>query len=491
MELEREACYRAVLTRDVRFDGRFFTAVKTTGIYCRPICPARPPKLVNCLFFPSAVAAQAAGFRPCLRCRPEISPDLPAWNGTSNTVSRAFHLIDNAAAGDQDLGLLAERLGIGDRHLRHLFQEHVGIAPKSVMQTRRILFAKQLITDTSMSLADIALASGFNSIRTFNHTMRQLYGRAPREFRRRRVVSENSAVRLLLPYSPPYDWPALLGFLRQRVIPGIEAVTADRYARTIELNGQYGFVSVRQLENANSLEAAIQFPDVRALPEIVRRLRGLFDLTAHPATISEHLATDPILASATQQRPGLRIPGAWDGFEMAVRAVLGQQISVRAATQLAGALAAAHGKPLSESVDSALRLVFPTPAVIAESDLACLRMPESRKKTIQTLAASLAKDPLILQPSQMLDESIDRLRSLPGIGEWTAQYVAMRVLRQPDAFPAQDVGLLRAFAQRGIKLTPRELLKRAESWRPWRAYAAMYLWISDRGTSGVTNESLS
>lgn len=471
MDLDRDVCYRALLTRDKRFDGRMFTAVKTTGTYCRPICPARPPKLENCLFFASAVAAQSAGFRPCLRCRPELSPRLAAANGTYNTVIRALQLIDGGAANDQDLESLAGRLGVGDRHLRRLFQEHVGISPKSVLQTRRVLFAKQLITDTAMPLTDVALASGFASLRTFNHSMRSVYGRPPSEFRRKRLTPDAQNIRLLLPYSPPYDWPAILNFLAARAIPGVESVEDERYVRTIRLNGKYGLIRVAP--DRDALAVSIQFPDIRALPEIVRRVTAQFDLGAHPASITAHLATDPLLAPSVAQRPGLRVPGAWDGFEMAIRAILGQQISVGAATKLAGKLVAALGQPLQES-----RFVFPDPGVVAASDLAFLGMPEARKRTIRSLAEAVVDNPAFFDPAQPLETAVEQMRSVPGIGEWTAHYIAMRALRQPDAFPAKDAGILRAFSKQGLTLNEKKMLKRSEAWRPWRAYATLHLWSS-------------
>ncbi|MGC2661633.1 MAG: AlkA N-terminal domain-containing protein [Bryobacteraceae bacterium] len=472
MELDRDICYRALLTRDKRFDGRMFTAVKSTGVYCRPICPARPPKLENCLFFASAAAAQGAGFRPCLRCRPEVSPRLAAAHGTSNTVTRALQLIETGAANDHDLESLAGRLGVGDRHLRRLFQEHVGISPKSVLQTRRVLFAKQLITDTTMPLTDVALASGFASLRTFNHSMRLLYGRPPSEFRRaRRTPEKPSNICLLLPYSPPYDWASMLTFLTARSIPGVERVENGHYRRTIRLGGKNGSIWVGPARDA--LAVSIQFPDVRALPEIVRRVTAMFDLGAHPGSIAAHLQADPMLADSVLQRPGLRVPGAWDGFEMAVRAILGQQISVSAATKLAGKLVTALGRPIDES-----RFTFPDPATVAASDLEFIGMPEARKRTIRGLAQAFVDNPSFFDPALTLEATVERLCAVPGIGEWTAHYIAMRALRQPDAFPAKDAGILRAFSNRGLTLSTKELIKRSEAWRPWRAYAVLHLWSS-------------
>jgi AraC family transcriptional regulator of adaptative response / DNA-3-methyladenine glycosylase II len=485
MMLDRAACYRAIRTRDARFDGRLFTAVLTTGIYCRPICPARCPKLENVVFYASAAAAQEAGFRPCLRCRPESSPDLAVWRGTSNTVSRALALIgDGALDGDDaDVGRLALRLGIGERQLRRLFKKHLGASPIAVAQTRRVLFAKKLIHETRMSMVDVALAAGFGSLRRFNETFRQLYRRPPSVLRRqssaRATAGETPGITLTLSYAPPYDWPAMIAFLAARAIAGVEVVEAARYRRTIDVDGCHGTIEVRPLEGRDALSATIRIANVRALPSVVERIRRVFDLAADVATITGHLAEDPYLAPLVAARPGLRVPGAWDGFELAVRAVLGQQITVTAARGLAGRLVAAHGAPLTVGADRDLTTVFPRPERLAGANLASLGMPRARAATLSALAASAAADARLFHPHQDLDAAVARLRALPGIGEWTAQYVAMRALREPDAFPAADLGLLRATSSvDGTRPSPAALLARAEAWRPWRAYAAQHLWTA-------------
>lgn len=481
MDLDRTACYRALLTRDVRFDGRFFTGVLSTGIYCRPICPARPPKLENCIFYPTAAAAQRAGLRSCLRCRPEVAPTLSAWQGTSATVQRALNLIENGSADENDLPTLAARLGIGERHLRRLFHQHLGTSPKAVTQTRRILFAKQLITDTSIPMTDVALATGFRSVRRFNAAIRQLYGCPPRELRRNKLPAE-SPIRLTLPFSPPYDWTGMLDFLRPRAIPGIEVVEPKRYWRTVEIGGVHGIVAVSEGRN-NSLCVEIRFPRIHGLREIVRRLRCLFDLSADPFTIRQHLAQDPSLGALLSRRPGLRVPGSWDGFEVAVRAILGQQVTVSAATQLAGRLVAELGQELSmhdlAGVPSGLNAVFPRPVHLRRLDSLRLGMPSARQRALQELARLAENDAHFFQIGCSLEEATERLKRVPGIGDWTAQYIAMRILREPDAFPARDVALLRCcsttFAARNFS----EMLHRADQWRPWRAYAAMHLWAAD------------
>ncbi len=485
MDLDHDACYRAIELRDARFDGRFFTAVKTTGTYCRPVCPARTPRSENVTFYPTAAAAQEAGFRPCLRCRPETAPDKGAWRGTSNTVSRALALIELGALDEGSVDALAGRLGLGERQLRRLCRQHLGASPIAVAQTRRVLLAKQLIHETSLPMTEIAFAAGFGSIRRFNETFLALYGRGPCALRhgsRPEIpAGPGGEISLLLRYQPPYDWPGMLEFLRLRAIPGIERVDESCYSRTIQLDSRQGMVSVRP-DAENSLRARIRFPKLSALPGIIARLRRVFDLAADPLLISAHLARDPALAPLVGARPGLRVPGAWDGFELAIRAVLGQQISVTAAVRLAGRLVATHGEPLAEP-DRELTHAFPRPEVLARADLTALGMPKSRAATLSAVAAAVVADPDVLCASRGLDEAIQRLRSIPGVGERTAHDIVLRQLREPDAFPAADVGLVRALAQlEGRRRSSRELVARADRWRPWRAYAAQHLWASLRAT---------
>jgi AraC family transcriptional regulator of adaptative response / DNA-3-methyladenine glycosylase II len=487
MDLDHDACYRAISTRDTRFDGRLFTGVKTTGIYCRPICPARTPKSQNVTFFPTAAAAQAAGFRPCLRCRPETSPDLGAWRGAANTVSRALALIETGALDADDVDALADRLGVGQRQLRRLFRQHLGASPIAVAQTRRVLLAKQLIHETRLPMAEVAMASGFGSIRRFNETFLQLFDRPPGALRRSASpevsAQGDDALTIRLPYRAPYDWDAIIGFLSYRAIPGVEVVTPDRYARTIALGDDRGILAVRPMAG-DRLGVEIRFPRLSALPAIIARVRRVFDLAADPTSIGAQLSRDPVLAPLVAARPGLRTPGAWDGFELSMRAILGQQITVSAATALAGKLVASYGEPLPEAVAGrieGLTHTFPTPSALADQDLGLvLGMPRARAKALSSMAAAVVADPLIFGARASLDEAVTRLKALPGIGEWTAQYIAMRELREPDAFPHGDIGLMRALADAdGVRPTPAELLARAESWRPWRAYAALHLWASE------------
>jgi AraC family transcriptional regulator of adaptative response / DNA-3-methyladenine glycosylase II len=481
----RDVCYRALQSRDARFDGLIFVGVSSTGVYCRPICPARTPKFENCDFFGSVAAAQEAGYGPCLRCRPEIAPDLASWRGTSNTVSRALALIAEGAldGAENSVEKLAARLGLGERQLRRLFLHHLGASPISVAQTRRILFAKQLIHDTQMPMAEVAAAAGFSSLRRFNETFLNLFQRPPRALRRKGAPKEEEKdIVLQLRYRSPYDWENMLGFLRARAIPGVEVVEGGRYLRTVEIDGAVGSIAVSDLPKQQSLAISIRFPNVKSLPAIVVRVRRLFDLGADIETIDGHLSADPALARLVAQRPGLRAPGGWDGFEIAVRAVLGQQISVAAARRLAGELVQLHGRsvPRSFRIHPALLYVFPVAKRLASVSSIGLGMPTARLATLRAIAQAVVADPNVFRPFGGVDDTIARLKSIRGIGEWTAQYIALRAMREMDAFPATDIGLLRGAASiDGTKITPTNLLDRAESWRPWRAYAAQHLWVAD------------
>lgn len=451
MELDRVACYRAIQARDARFDGRFFTAVRTTGIYCRPICPARCPKLANVVFYPSAAAAQAAGFRPCLRCRPECSPEIGAWRGTSSTVSRALGLIAEGALDGSRASVesLASRLGIGERQLRRLFERHLGASPISVAQTRRLLLAKQLVHESDMRMVDVAYASGFGSLRRFNDTFQRLYGRPPSALRRGGAAADARGIALTLGYAPPYDWEAMLESLAQQALPGVESVAGGVYRRTIELGGSRGTLQVEPCAGKHALRARLELADVRALPAVIARVRSLFDLGSDVAAIGAQLGEDPRLAPLVARRPGLRVPGAWDAFELAARLILGP-----AAAQVA----AAHG----ESLDSArlgLTRLFPGPARLASAALARRGLGRDAARELRALARAVVADPGALARDGDLEATLARLRKLPGIDEVVAQTIAMRALREPDAFPPTDPALR----------------TRAERWRPWRAYAAQHL----------------
>jgi AraC family transcriptional regulator of adaptative response / DNA-3-methyladenine glycosylase II len=483
MTLDPAICYEALKSRDRRFEGRFVVGVRTTGIYCRPGCPAKTPRRDHVRFYATPAAAEEAGFRPCLRCRPETAPDLASWRGTSNTVSRALALIADGGldGGEAGVDALADRLGVGGRQLRRLFQQHLGASPIAVAQTRRVLLAKQLIHETRMSMVDIAMASGFGSVRRFNETFQRLFDRPPAALRRQNAVADEALagdVTLKLAYRPPYDWPAMIAFLAERAIPGVETVSCGRYARTLKIGDSAGVVVVEP-ETRDRLRVSAHFPDLRVLPEVIRRVRRVFDLAADPQAIGAHLSVDPLLAPLVAARPGLRTAGAWDGFELAVRAVLGQQVTVVGARTLAGRLAAAFGEEVDDPMARELGLsrLFPDPARLVGRDIAAIGMPRARGAAIAGLAEAAHADKRLFEVGGTLEEATARLTALPGIGEWTAQYIALRAFREPDAFPHADLGLLRAMADsEGRRPSPAELLARAEAWRPWRAYAAQHLW---------------
>jgi len=473
MILDWQVCSRARLSRDARFDGRFFIGVLTTGVYCRSICPARTCQEKNVRYFPTAAAAAEAGFRPCLRCRPECSPGTPAWLGTPNTVSRALRLISESGLEDGGVEVLAERLGVGSRHLRRLFLRHLGATPIAVAQTRRLHFAKKLIDETSLPMSQVALASGFGCVRRFNAGIRKVYKRTPTQIRRlarQTVVQPENQYFFRLRFRPPYDWDVMLQFLAARATPGVEAVELGSYRRSISLEGIHGYFEV-SLDEANvALAARVQFGNPRSLFFIVERIRAMFDLNADWAAIARSLRTDPVLAQRVAAHPGLRVPGCWNGFELAVRAILGQQISVKGATALAGRIAKTFGQPFSAA--SNLTHLFPPPEVLADANLASVGLTSARAETIRSLARAVCDGRIRFEGIVDSDAFLTRLCEIPGIGKWTAQYVAMRALGEPDAFPSADLGLLRSLALG----SPRELEQRAEAWRPWRAYAAMYLW---------------
>ncbi|MBI4964556.1 MAG: DNA-3-methyladenine glycosylase 2 family protein [Desulfomonile tiedjei] len=483
MTLDTKICDRARLARDPRFDGLFFIGVLSTGIYCRPICPARSPKPENIVYFPSAAAAAEAGLRPCLRCRPEAAPGSPAWNGTSATVSRAIMLIRQGALNEGSLEDLAWKLGVGSRHLRRLFQTHIGASPKSLATTQKTLFAKKLLSETELPVTQIAFASGFGSIRRFNAAFSKIYGTTPSALRRRSHGNKTTEstlfqCQLTLSYRPPFHWQSMLGFFEMRAIPGVEFVAQGVYHRTIRINETTGVISAANQPRDNALLLTVALSDSRDLMPIVERVRRMFDLDANITAIHDVLTADRELARLVRKQPGIRLPGAWDPFEAAIRAVVGQQISVKGARTVLGRIAAKAG-PLFESVNHPkLTHFFPTAHELNACDLGMVGMPETRARTVRTLAGEVDRGRLSFVVHGSLADFIEQLTRIPGVGEWTAHYVAMRAMGEPDAFPAADLGIIKALQQGNKRPTPKQIRERAEAWRPWRAYAAMYLWHS-------------
>ena len=479
-------CERARRSRDPRFDGLFFTAVRSTGIYCRPVCPAPAAKATNVDYYPSAAAAEAAGFRPCLRCRPELAPDQGAWRRGDNAVARALALIDQGFLAEQPLDALATRVHLGERQLRRLFVERLGAAPVRVHGTRRLLFAKQLLTETALSITEVALAAGFSSLRRFNAAFLEAYRMAPGELRRqaRRGSAAAGAAQVLvlrLGYRPPFDFAATLGFLGARALPGVEAVDARSYARTIGTPAAPGWLRVSPWPGGrdgrtHALKLELQNVAPAQLAGTVARVRRMFDLDADPEAIAAVLSADPRLRPLLRKHPGLRLPGAWDGFETAVRAVLGQQVSVAAARTLATRVLERHGHAPATPLAPGLSRLFPTPEALASDGLEGLGLTSARAAAVRGMAAALLDGRVGFDPAQTLDDFIAAWSGLAGLGPWTAHYLALRALGHPDAFPAEDLVLQKAMASAGGRLTTRQLRLHADAWRPWRAYAAIHLW---------------
>jgi len=475
MDLNADHCYRALVARDPRFDGVFFVGVTTTGIYCRPICPARTPGRARCRFFPSAAAAEQAGLRPCLRCRPELAPGHAPVDATSRLAQAAAARIRVGALNDGgNVETLAKELGFSSRQLRRALRQTLGVSPIELAQSNRLLLAKQLLTETRLPITQVAFASGFGSIRRFNKLFRSRYRLPPHQLRRRDTGTRGEALRLTLSYRPPFEWDRLLRFLEARACPGVEYVADSWYRRTVTLGAAVGWLQVRPVAGRNLLEVELSATLVPVLPALLARLRGLLDLDARPDVIASHLQDDPRIGPSVRRYPGLRVPGAFDGFELAVRAILGQQVSVRAATTLAGRLATNFGQPCETPFAEVNRLSASAKR-IAEArrdDITALGIIGSRAEAILSLARALTTGALSLEPGPDPEASVRRLCELPGIGEWTAHYIAMRAMRWPDAFPHSDLGL----RQSAGESSPRRLLEMAHAWRPWRAYAAMHLW---------------
>lgn len=466
---------RARLARDARFDGLFFIAVKSTGIYCRPICPAPPPKAANITYFRHAAAAAAAGYRPCLRCRPERAPGEAPCDSGDRLFDLALQRLRAGALEERSLAAFAADLGVTDRHLRRLFRQRLGVAPQALHAHHRLLLAKQLLADTAWPITRIALASGFRSLRRFNAAFVEQCGMPPSRIRRQPGRPSAESIELLLAYRPPLDWPALTAFLAARALPGIERVQGESYERVLPGTAT-GWLRVQPSPDHHALRLQLHLPDPARLPDLLRRLRRLFDLDADPIAITAQLGRDGWLADHLAARPGLRVPGAFDGFEVAVRAVLGQQVSVAAASTLAHRLVERYGRPLAGGLPG-LDRAFPAPAVLAAADLRGIGLPSARARSLSGLARAVAERRLDLEAAQPLDAFCERLQQLPGIGPWTAHYIAMRALHHPDACPAGDL-VLRQQLGGGAALDERSARQRAEGWRPWRSYGVLHAWAA-------------
>jgi AraC family transcriptional regulator, regulatory protein of adaptative response / DNA-3-methyladenine glycosylase II len=529
MTLDFDTCYRAVLARDTRFDGRFFTGVTSTGIYCRPICPARTPARRNMRFFPHPGAAEAAGFRACRRCRPETSPGSPDWNVRADLAARAVRLIADGYVDEHGVTGLAARLAVTERHLRRLLLAELGAGPLALARTTRLQTARRLLAETSMPVTEIAFASGFASVRQFNASFAESYGQPPSALRQRAaarhapergtghapgqaaVQPDGTWLTLRLAGRPPLDGDALLDFFALRAVPGIEQVTGGVYRRTVHTPGGPGIIELRlpgAAEGARGRGGApvsgqvllrARLPRLRGLGQVVSRCRQLLDLDADPQAINAVLAADGGLAPLVAARPGLRVPGAYDGFELAVRAVLGQQVSLAAARTFAGRVAARYGGRLPAPASDGTAghttaagatagggtagataggeptLLFPRATELAGADLSGLGLTTARQATLRALATAVAGGELALDQGADPEETAARLAELPGVGPWTVAYILMRAVGDPDAYPASDLGLRRALERLGGDPA------QARRWRPWRAYAAVHLWAWEAG----------
>jgi len=480
-ELALDVWWQAIQSRDRRFDGRFFVAAVTTRVYCRPSCPMPFAKANNIALYPSAAAAETAGFRPCLRCRPETSPATPAWLGTSAVISRALRLIREGALNEDGVEQLAERLGIGARQLRRLFVQHLGASPVQIASTHRVHFARNLIEETDLPMSAVAMNAGFKSIRQFNHTLKSTFGHAPTELRASRTDypgdQSSSGLEIRLSYRPPLNWPALLSFLRFRATPGVEEVTSDAYRRTIETGNGTGLIEVKLDDEKLCLVVRIELSDYAGLMSVVERVRRIFDLGADPMVVTQHLSGSSVLKALVNEQPGIRVPGAWDGFELSISAILSRYAGIRQSVPLMAKLASEFGMPIETRFPGLARL-FPRPEALRRAELSRIGIRKEWARPIRVLSQAISSGRLGFESSRSLAETISRFCAVPGIDEDIAQYIAMRACGEPDACPLVCIGLVGRTStqpfQRGIS----SVLASSEKWRPWKAYGVMHVWTA-------------
>ena len=482
MHRDIERCLRAVRSRDPRFDGWFTVGVLSTGIYCRPSCPALVPREHNLRFYPSAAAAGKGGFRACKRCRPDVVPGSPQWDVRADVTARAMRLIADGVIDREGVTGLSSRLGFSRRQLERHLRAEVGAGPLALARSQRAQTARILIETTSMPMGDVAFAAGFSSLRNFNDTVRSVFDLSPTALRHRARTADNTplpaALTLRLPFRRPLHAQALMQHLAVTAVPGVESYREGTFRRTLRLPHEHGVVSLRVTDD--QVDCRLDLIDLRDVTAAINRCRRLLDLDADPEAVIEGLGADPVFAEPMQAVPGRRVPRAVDGPEMAVRAVLGQQVSTSAAQTLTGRLVRAYGRPIDDP-HKELTHRFPTPEELMAVQSDTLAMPATRRHTLIGLVTALANDQIDLGPGADRHEARARLRQVPGIGPWTSEVIAMRALGDPDAFPATDLGVRRAAQRLGLPTTPAALTRHARSWRPWRSYAVSYLWhISQR-----------
>lgn len=482
MKLSKDICVRAMRSKDVKFDGRFYIGVHSTGIYCRPICPAPTPKLKNIQFYPSAAAAADDGLRPCLRCKPEVAPGIN-WQETPAIISEALKLISDKFPDEIKMDDLAEELKISNRHLRRLFQQNLGTTSFSIWNTQKIHFAKRLIDETGLPMTEIAFASGFNSIRSFNNSFKKIYGKSPSELKENQNREDiDQSIALHVAYREPFNWSALLDFLEIRAIPGIEQVISGTYQRIIQIGDKNGMILVSGENKENSrpvIKVKIAFPESDKLYYISEKIKKLFDLDAPADEIDKFLKKDPLLKTSIQKNGGLRVPGCWDQFELCIRAILGQQISVKGATTISGRIVEKYGQEYVGPVfnnNHQKWFTFPKPSILKDASFDGLGLTKNRIATIKSLATAVYNREIDFEQHTESEFMVKKLKEIKGIGDWTAQYITMRALRDPNAFPASDLGLIKAVSTTSEKIKPKNLEKLSQNWTPWRATAAMYLW---------------
>ena len=481
LQLDPAFCWQAVYSRDPRFDGRFFAGIATTGVYCRSTCPVSFGHPESIHWFQSSEAAEAVGFRPCRRCHPDTSPGSSAWFGTWAVVSRALKLISEGALDGGNLEQLAERVGIGSRHLRRLFQQHLGASPLKIARSHRVLVARNLVVETRLPITEIALGTGFRSIRQFNHSVRTAFGQSPTELRRSHAAAAahdpQAGIIIHLPYRPPFDWPSLIEFLKFHATHGVESVEDEIYRRTIEIGGVAGLIEVWHEPGYARLSMRVHLPGCDRLMQVVQRARRLFDLGADALHIGSYLARDARLAGMVAARPGLRVPGAWDGFELAVLAVLGQNLQAANPAPIIRVLVEKFGRRVQVPVPGLTHL-FPRPEILDEENLESIGVPKMQSLAIASLACAALSGTLTFDSVKGAQGAASQLQSIHGLEEETAAYIAMRTLGDPDAFSCDSLAFRKALATHRSPVSPEDVARIFEGYRPWRAYAAMHYWAS-------------